>query len=108
MTDTRTFIVVGRHPNSTAAGLFADVRSGGEAFLFTLGLQPTPAQQLVTEEALSLAANRRFVLTAETVSDPATLRDRLREAGMVLIAATRGERRRWHLRKGAVSAPGAR
>ncbi len=108
VTGTRTFVVVGERPTSTAAELFADVGSGGEAFLFALGLRPTPAQQLVTEEALSLAAERRFVLTAETVADVATLESRLRDAGTVSIAATRAERRRWHLGREAVSAPEAR
>jgi hypothetical protein len=108
VTGTRTFVVVGKRPSSTAAELFTDVGSGGEAFLFALGLRPTPAQQLVIEEALSLAAERRFVLTAETVADMATLASRLRDARTVSIAATRGERRRWHLGREAVSAPDAR
>ena len=106
--DTRTFVVVGRHPASRADDLFAGVASGGEAILIALGLRPTPAQQLLTEEALSLAAERRFVLTAETIADPATLRDRLHDAGRVLVAATRGERRRWSIGGEALSAPGAK
>lgn len=106
--DTRTFVVVGKHPASRANDLFAGVAGGGEAILIALGLRPTPAQQLVTEEALSLAAERRFILTAETVADPVTLRDRLHDAGTVLVAATRGERRRWRLGRDGLSAPGAR
>jgi hypothetical protein len=106
VTDTRTFVVVGTRPTTHAAELFADVESGGEAILLSLGLRPTKAQQQVAEEALSLAAERRFVLTAETVADPATLGSRLRDAVSVLIAATRGERRRWNLAD--LSAPGAR
>lgn len=104
--DTRLFVVLGRRPASTAAELFADVRTGGEAFLLVLGLRPTPAQRLVTEEALSLAAERRFVLTAETVSGPGALREVLHEAPTVLVVATRGERRRWEL--GELSARVAR
>lgn len=106
VTDIRTFVVVGTHPASRAADLFADVASGGEAILLSLGLRPTRAQQMLAEEALSLAAERRFVLTAETVADAATLRSRLRDAVNVLIAATRGERRRWNLAE--LSAPGGR
>ena len=108
VTNAQTYVVLGARPASRAAELLADVESGGEAILLSLGLRPTLAQQLVTEEALSLAATRRFVLTAETVADPATLRDRLRRAGTVLIAATRGERRRWRLGRNGVSVPGAR
>jgi len=106
--DTRTFVVVGKHPASNAADLFADVGAGGQAFLLALGLRPTPAQQHVTGEALALAADRRFVLTAETVADPTTLRERLREAGTVQVAATRSERRRWNLGRYALSARVAR
>jgi hypothetical protein len=108
MTDTRTFVVVGRRPVSRVAELFAGMGAGGEASLIALGLRPSPAQQLVVEEALSLAAERRFVLTAETVADAATLRVRVGDAATVRIVATRGERRRWHLREDGVSAPGAR
>ena len=108
VTDTRTFVVLGARPASRAAELFANVASGGEAILLSLGLRPTPAQQLLTEEALSLAAERRFVLTAETVAGPAMLADRLRDAVTVSIVATRWERRRWHLGRDAVSAPDAR
>ena len=106
VSDTRTFVVLGARPASTAAELFADVASGGEAILLSLGLRPTRAQQLLTEEALSIAAERRFVLTAETVADPATLANRLRDGVSVSIAATRGERRRWKL--GELSARVAR
>ena len=106
VTETPTFVVVGTRPASRAAELFSDVASGGEAILLSLGLRPTRAQQLVAEEALSLAAERRFVLTAETVADPTTLGSRLRDAVNVLIAATRGERRRWKL--GELSARAAR
>ena len=106
--DTRTFVVVGRRPAVRAAELFAGVSAGEEAILIALGLRPTPAQQRVVEDALSLAAERRFVLTAETVADAATLRVRVRDAVTVRISATWAERRRWSLCKEDVSAPGAR
>jgi hypothetical protein len=108
VTDTRTFVVIGKRPMYGASELFADLGTGGEAILIALGLRPTPAQQLVVEEALALAAERRFVLTAETVAEVAALSDRLRTAPTVRVAATRGERRRWHLGTDAVIAPGAR
>ena len=97
VSDTRTFVVLGARPASRAAELFAEVASGGEAILLSLGLRPTPAQQILTQEALALAAERRFVLTAETVADAATLATHLRDAVTVSVSATRGERRRWHL-----------
>ena len=97
VTDARTYVVVGTRPTSRAAELFGGVASGGEAILLSLGVRPTRAQQQVTEDALSLAAERRFVLTAETVPDPTALGSLLRDAGTVLVAATRGERRRWDL-----------
>jgi hypothetical protein len=106
VTGTRTFVVVGSRPASRAADLFADIRTGGEAFLFALGLRPTPAQRLMVSEALEIAAARRFVLTAESIGDADALRDRLRDAGTVRVEATRSERRRWDL--GAVSARVAR
>lgn len=97
VSDTRTVVVVGKRPTSPAAELFADVASGGEATLLSLGLRPTAMQQLLAEQALSLAAERRFMLTAETIADVATLRHRVRDAGRILTAVTRGERRRWNL-----------
>ena len=106
--DTRTFVVLGARPASGAAQLLANVASDGEAILLSLGLRPTPAQQLFTEEALSIAAERRFVLRAETVADPATLGNLREGAASLLVEATRGERRRWRLRRGGVSARGAR
>jgi hypothetical protein len=108
MAGTRTFVVLGTRPVFDATELFADVATGGEAFLLALGSRPTLAQQVVTEEALALAADRRFVLTAETVADPAMLRERLDDAGTILIAASRGERRRWNLGSERLSVPGAR
>ncbi|HET7929053.1 MAG TPA: hypothetical protein VFM40_05815 [Actinomycetota bacterium] len=97
VSDTRTVVVVGKRPSSRAEELFADVASGGEATLLSLGLRPTATQRLLAEQALALAAERRFVLTAETIPDATTLRDRVRDAGTILTAVTRGERRRWNL-----------
>ena len=107
VSDTLTVVVVGKRPSSPAAELFADVASGDQAILLSLGLRPTATQQLLAEQALSLAAERRFGLTAETIADVTTLRDRVRDAGTILISATRGERRRWNLEGNAVSRPGA-
>ena len=105
VTDTRTFVVVGKRPTPSAAGLLDGVAGGDEVVLLALGRQPTPAQQLLVEDALALAADRRFVLTAETVADAGTLRDRVGEAMAVRVAATRAERRRWDLRRDELSAP---
>jgi hypothetical protein len=108
VTDTRTFLVLGGRPASRATELLAGVASGGEAFVLALGLRPTPAQQRFVEDALALAAKRRFVLTAETIGDPDTLHARLRDAIAVRTEATRRERRQWHLGGDEVSARGAR
>ena len=107
MTDTRTFVVVGARPPSSAIDALGDVPIGGEAVLGALGLHPTPDQQRLTEEALSLAAERRFTLTAEMIPTQERLQDRLREATVVRVVAARGERRRWNLAE-AITAPGAR
>ena len=97
VTPTRTYVVVGSRPASPAAELFADLAMGGEAFLFALGLRPSPAQRRVVTEALELAAERRFVLTAESIGSASTLRERLRDASAIRVAASRSERRRWDL-----------
>jgi hypothetical protein len=82
---------------------------GGEAVLVVLGLHPTPDQQRLTEDALTLAAERRFMLTAEMVGSRGQLHDRVREASVVRVAASRGERRRWNLADASlIRAPGAR
>jgi hypothetical protein len=107
VTDPRTVVVLGRTPASSARELLMGVEHGGNASLIALGIRPTAAQRLVTEEALSLAAERRFTLTVETVTDTATLGDRLQAARMV-VSATKGERRRWHLAGDGVIDSGAR
>lgn len=107
VTDTRTLVVVGARPRSSAIDALGDIPIGGEAVVVVLGLHPTPDQQRLTEEALTLAAERRFTLTAEMIPSQAQLQDRLREATVVRIAAARGERRRWNLAD-PITAPGAR
>jgi hypothetical protein len=97
VTDTRTFVVVGARPRSNAIDALGDLRTGGEAVLYVLGLHPSAGQQRLTREALELAAERRFTLTAELVAGRSQLHERLRDATTVRILAGRGERRRWTL-----------
>jgi hypothetical protein len=97
VTDTRTLVVVGARPRWSALDALGDVPFGGEAVLVALGLHPTPDQQRLTEDALMLAAERRFMLTAEMVGSREQLHDRVRKASVVRVAASRGERRRWNL-----------
>jgi hypothetical protein len=109
VTDTRTLVVIGARPRRSAIDALGDVPAGGEAMLLVLGLRPTPDQQRLTEDSLTLAAERRFTLTAETVSSHGQLQDHLSEATVVRIAASRGERRRWNLAgPSAISALDAR
>lgn len=106
---TRTLVVVGARPRRSALDTLGDVPSGGDAVLVVLGLHPTFDQQRLTEDALTLAAERRFTLTAEMIGSREQLHDRLREASVVRIAASRGERRRWNLADASpIRAPGAR
>ena len=90
VTDTRTFVVVGARPRSSAIDALGDVPIGGEAVVVVLGLHPTPDQQRLTEEALTLAAERRFTLgdIAFAVATGAvdTHLDRLREAVVEVVA----------------------
>ena len=79
VTDTRTLVVVGARPRRSALDALGDVPFGGEAMLVVLGLHPTPDQQRLTEDALTLAAERRFVLTAEMVGNREQLHDRVRQ-----------------------------
>jgi hypothetical protein len=97
VTDTRTFVVVGARPRSSAIEALGDLRAGGEAVLYVLGLRPSIAQQRMTRDALELAAERRFTLTAELIAGRSQLHERLRDATIVRILAGRGERRRWTL-----------
>ena len=105
--ETRTLVVVGARPGANAIDLLGDVPFGGEAVLLVLGLQPTPEQQRLTEDALELAAKRRFKLTPEMISGPSQLHERSPEASIVRIVAGRGERRRWQLQR-SFTAPDAR
>ncbi len=97
VSDTKRVVVVGAHPRSSAIEALADVPSGGEAVICVLGLHPTPAQQSLTEEALTLAAKRRFTLTAELIAGRSQLHERLRGATIVRTLVGRGERRHWNL-----------
>jgi hypothetical protein len=97
VTDRRTFVVVGARPRSSAIDAFGDLGAGGEAVLYVLGLHPSAGQQRWTRDALELAAERRFTLTAELIAGRSQLHERLREATTVRILAGRGERRRWTL-----------
>jgi hypothetical protein len=102
--EPRTLVVVGSQPTSRAGGLLAGIPRGDEAVLIALGSRPTKAQRVVIEEALALAADRRFTLTVEAVADAPALRERLGTARNVRIIATRGERRRWNLGRGVLNA----
>ena len=108
VTDTRTIVVVGARPRSSAIDAFGDVPASGEAVLYLLGLHPSPGQQRLTQEALELAAERRFTLTAELIAGRSQLHERLREATTLRILAGRGERRRWSLGRVPVNPDDAR
>jgi hypothetical protein len=108
VTRTRLVVVVGRRQRSTAATVFGDLRPGEEAAVFVLGLNPTPAQRRLTDEALAIAAERRFAITAELIPAPSWLRERLRDGDEVRVVARDREARRWRIEPGpVVSAPGA-
>ena len=108
MTDPRTIVVVGARPRSSAIDVFGDVPAAGEAALYVLGPRPSPGQERLTQEALELAAERRFTLTAELIAGRAQLHERLREATTLRILAGRGERRRWRLGRVPVNPDDAR
>jgi hypothetical protein len=109
VTQTRTLVILGARPRTSASDTLGDVPAGGDAVLVVLGLHPTPDQQRLTEDALTLAAERRFTLTAEMVGSRDKLQERLHEATVVRIAAARSERRRWNLSgPDPITAPGAR
>jgi hypothetical protein len=109
VTGTRTLVVVGARPRGSALDVLGDVPFGGEAVLVVLGLHPTPDQRRLTEDALTLAADQRFMLTAEMVGSREQLHDRVRRASVVRVAASRRERRRWNLADPSpIRAPGVR
>lgn len=106
VSDTTRVVVVGAHPRSSANEALADVPSGGEAVIYVLGLHPTPAQQRLTEDALTLATERRFTLTAELIAGRHELQERLRGATIVRTLVGRGERRHWNLGRIGGFSPG--
>jgi hypothetical protein len=106
VTDTRTIVVIGARPRSSAIDALGDVPTGGEALVFVLGLHPSPGQQRLTQDALELASEHRFTLTAELVANRSQLHELLRGATIVRILAGRGERRRWSLDVGDQVNPG--
>jgi hypothetical protein len=108
VTDMRTFVVVGARPRSSAIDALGDLRAGAEAVLYVLGLHPSAGQQRLTQDALELAAERRFTLTAELIAGRSQLHERLREATIVRVLAGRGERRRWTLGRAPVNPGDAR
>ena len=60
---TRTVLVVGKRARSATVDVLRRVHPGEEAAVLVLGLQPTPGQRRLSEEALAMAAERRFVLS---------------------------------------------
>lgn len=95
VTETRTVVVVGRRPRRSAADALGDVRPGEEAAVFLLGLEPTAAQRRLTEDALAMAAERRFLLTAELIPAPPWLEERIRDGDDIRALTRRQEARRW-------------
>jgi hypothetical protein len=105
---TRTVVVVGKRPRSSAAEILGDLVPGDEAAVFVLGLDPTPGQRRLTEEALAMADERRIALTAELIPAPSWLVERLRHGDVVRVAAGRREARRWRIEPGpALTVAGA-
>jgi hypothetical protein len=97
VTETRTVVVVGRRPRRSATDVFGDVRPGEEAAVFVLGLDPTAAQRRLTEDALAMAAARRFLLTAELIPAWSWLKERLRDDDEVRSLVSGREARRWRI-----------
>jgi hypothetical protein len=106
VTQTRTVVVVGRRPRNSAAEALGDIRPGGEAAVFILGLVPSPAQRRLTEDALAMANDRRFHLTAELIPAWPWLQERLRDDDEIRILTRGREARRWRLDQ-SLSAGGA-
>jgi hypothetical protein len=100
VTRTRLVVIVGKRPRSGATDVIGDVRPGEEAAVLVLGLDPTPAQRRLADEALAIAAERRFVITAELIPAPSWLRERLQDGDEVRIVAGRREARRWRIEPG--------
>ncbi|MGZ8606510.1 MAG: hypothetical protein ACXWXQ_05620 [Actinomycetota bacterium] len=98
---------MGKRPWSSAADALGGVRRGEEAAVFVLGLDPTPGQRRITEEALAIAEERRFTLIAELIAAPPWLWERLRVGDQVRVLARRAEVRRWRVKPGPVLSPPA-
>lgn len=96
-TKASTCVVLGTRARTSAIDLLGDVPPGGQADLLVLGVYPTEGQRRVTEQALALAAERRFVLTAALVTRPEELVDVTQRAATLRIVADRRERRFWGL-----------
>lgn len=94
---TRTVVIAGAHPNTTAAEAFGEVPAGDEALLLVLGLDPSRGQRRLTDDAIALAEEREVLLTAELVASPTRLKERLHAGDEVRVVADRRERRRWRL-----------
>jgi hypothetical protein len=108
VTRTRRVVVVGSRPRASALEIVGDVNAGDEAAVFVLGLDPTPSQRRLVDEALAMAAERRFELAAELIPAPSWLRRRLRDGDDVRVVARKREARRWKVLPGpAVSSPDA-
>jgi hypothetical protein len=100
VTSSRTVVVVGRRPRGSAADVLGAVRPGEEAALFLLGLDPTPQQRRLADEALALAAEHRFELTEELIPAPPWLWERLRDGDDLRWIIRPGEARRWKIGPG--------
>jgi hypothetical protein len=108
VTRTRTVVVVGTRPRTAPADVLGDVPPGETAAVFVLGLDPSSEQRRFADQALAMAADRRFILTAELIPAPSWLTERLRDGDVVRIVARNREVRRWRLRAGPLfSAPDA-
>jgi hypothetical protein len=97
---TRTVVIVGARPRSAAAAALRDVGPGEEAAIHILGLDPTAAQRRFAAEALAIASEQRFHLTAELIPAPSWLRERLHEDDEVRALVGRREARRWRIEPG--------
>ena len=107
VTRTRLVVVVGRRPHAPAADALGDVSGGGEAAVFVLGLEPSPAQLRFNEEALAMAAERRFTLTSELIPAPTWLEERLLPSDELRVLARPREARRWRIGPGPTLSAGA-
>jgi hypothetical protein len=105
VTRTRTVVIVGARPRLAPVDVLGDVPPGEAASVFVLGLDPTPGQRRFADEALAIADERGFMLTAELIAAPSWLGEQLREGDVVRIAARTREVRRWKLEPGPVLSP---